>query len=81
MLFLLSTTSSKNFFNQENFNIKIDNISVTGLSNNNNSQIIDSLNIFLNKNIFNISKEEINKAVSKYNIIEKYNIKKIYPNN
>ena len=66
LLFLLSTTSSKNFFNQENFNIKIDNISVTGLSNNNNSQIIDSLNIFLNKNIFNISKEEINKAVSKY---------------
>ena len=34
---------------------------------------------FFYQNIFFISKEEINKIINKHNIVEEYNIKKIYP--
>tara|TARA_B110001452_G_scaffold109824_1_gene91122 strand:- start:747 stop:1292 length:546 start_codon:yes stop_codon:yes gene_type:complete len=50
-----------------------------GLSSNGNLQVTNSLSNLFFKNLFIINKEEIEKIISKYNIIEEYNIKKIYP--
>ncbi len=79
-LFILSTTSgkyieNKNYFSENN-KIKVD---VEGLSNSKNSEISDELDNILSNNIFNVDKEEIKKIISKYNIVEEYNIKKVYP--
>ena len=81
LLFLitLSTITNKTFENKENYSILINEIIVTGLSNNNNTQIIYKLNKLLNKNIFFVHKKEINKIILEYPIIEQYSVKKIYP--
>ena len=78
-LLILSTTSNKTLENQKNYSTTIKKINVLGLSNSKNLQIENKLNYFFYKNILMIKKEEIIKIISKYNIIEEYNIKKIYP--
>ena len=75
----LSTITNKTFKNKENNSVLINKIDVTGLSNDNNLQIINKLHKFFNKNIFFINKEEINKIILEYPIIDQYNVKKIYP--
>ena len=79
-LFVLSTTSgkyveNKNYFSENN-KIKVD---VVGLSNSKNLEISDELNSILPNNIFILNKKEIKEIISKYNIIEEYDIKKVYP--
>ena len=78
-LLILSTTSNKNIDQQTNYNIVINKIEITGLSINNNLQLKNKLDNFLYKNIFFLGKKEINNIILKYNIIEEYNVKKIYP--
>ena len=78
-LVILSTTNNKFTNNQKNYSTKINKIEVSGLSNSDNLQILNKLDSFLYKSIFIISKEEINKIFSDYNIVEEYRIKKIYP--
>ena len=78
-LLILSTTSGKFLENQNNYSSKINQINIKGLSNINNSKIFNELNDLFYKNIFLVDKKEIQKVMGKYNIIEKYNIKKIYP--
>lgn len=78
-LFILSTTSNKTIENQRNYLTTINKISVKGLSKKNNLKIQNKLDSFFYKNIFIIGKKEINKIISEYNIIEEYNIKKVYP--
>lgn len=78
-LFILSTISNKSINSAKNYSTKINKINVIGLSKDNNSEIVKRLNNLLHKNIFFISKEEINNIISKKNIIEEYNIQKIYP--
>tara|TARA_B100000787_G_scaffold154970_1_gene130107 strand:- start:978 stop:1652 length:675 start_codon:yes stop_codon:yes gene_type:complete len=78
-LFILSTTSAKIVENQNNYSFTINQINIDGLSIANNSKIFKELNNLIHKNILLIKKEEIQKVLSKYNIIEEYNIKKIYP--
>tara|TARA_B100000767_G_C19535317_1_gene438408 strand:+ start:7 stop:684 length:678 start_codon:yes stop_codon:yes gene_type:complete len=78
-LVILSTTSNKNISQQKNYNIVINKIEISGLSISNNLQLKDKLDNFFYKNIFFLRKEEINSIILKYNIIEEFNIKKIYP--
>jgi cell division protein FtsQ len=78
-LFVLSTTSEKISVQQKKYSLKIDKIEVIGLSNSKNLEIQNDLSSIFYQNIFLIDSEEINKIINKYNIIEEYNIKKIYP--
>ena len=78
-LFILSTTNGKFTENQGAYFSKINIINIEGLSNSNNLKISKELNNLSYKNILLVGKEEIQKVLSKYNIIEEYSIKKIYP--
>ena len=79
LLFILSTTSGKFIENQNNRTSKINKINIEGLSNNDNTKIYNQLNNLFSRNILFIHKEEIQEVLNKYNIIEEYSIKKIYP--
>ena len=46
---------------------------------NDNKKILNELNNLFYKNILFVEKKEIQKVINKYNIIEEYSIKKIYP--
>src|SRR6056300_640123 len=72
-LFILSTTSAKFINDQKKLSSSITKINITGLSERKNLEILDNLNNLLYKSIFVINEEEIIK------ILEKHNIKKIYP--
>ena len=78
-LFILSTTTVKFSEQQENFSLRINKIHVVGLSNSKNLEIQRDLNNIFYRNILLLSKKEINKIINKHNIIEEYNIRKIYP--
>jgi len=78
-LFILSTTSGKFIENQDAYFSKINLINIEGLSNSNNLKIFNELNNLSYKNVLLIEKEEIQKVLSKYNIIAEYSVKKIYP--
>ena len=79
LLFVLSTTSGKSIKNQNNYSSEINQINIEGLSKNENLKIFNELSNLFYKNILFDSKEEIEKIMSKYKIIEEYNIKIIYP--
>ena len=79
LLIILSTTSNKSIQTKNNHRISSDKFVVLGLSNNDNLQIAKKLNNLSINNIFFIKKENINKIMSEYNVIEQYNVKKIYP--
>ena len=79
LLFILSTTNKKFVENQNNYSSTINKINIEGLSNDDNSKISNELNNLFYKNILLVGKEEIQKVISKYNIIEEYTIKKLYP--
>ncbi len=61
ILILLSSINNKNFLNDKRSFLLINNINVTGLSNEENIKVAKSLSSFLNKNIFFINKEDIKK--------------------
>jgi len=79
LLLILSTTSGKYLENQDNYFSTINQINVIGLSNIDNSKIFNELHYLFYKNILLVRKEEIQGVISKYNIIENYSVKKIYP--
>jgi len=79
LLFILSTTSGKFIEDQNNYSSKINQINIEGLSKKDNSKIYNELNNLFYKNILFVRKEDFQKVISKYNIIEEYDIKKIYP--
>ena len=78
-LFILSTTSGKFIVNQNSYSYKIKQISIKGLSNKDNLKIYNELKGLFYQNILLISREDFQKVISKYNIIDEYSIKKIYP--
>tara|TARA_B110000914_G_C15404210_1_gene418726 strand:- start:182 stop:859 length:678 start_codon:yes stop_codon:yes gene_type:complete len=78
-LLILSTTSGKFLKQQKKYSLKINNIKVLGLTITKNLEIQKDLSSIFYQNIFFLGKEEINKIINKHNIIEEYNIKKIYP--
>jgi cell division protein FtsQ len=79
LLVALSTTSGKFIENQKSYSSKIKKINIKGLSKNHNSKIYNELSNLFYQNILFIRKGEIQRIISKYNIIEEYSIKKIYP--
>ena len=78
-LFILSTTSAKFINDQKKSSSSISKINIAGLSERKNSEILNNLNNLLYKSIFVISEDEIRKILEKHNIIQEFNIKKIYP--
>ena len=78
-LLILSTTSGKFLENQNSYSFKINEINIQGLSNTNNKKISSELNNLFYTNILLITKNDIQKVISNYNIIEEYSVKKIYP--
>ena len=78
-LLILSTLNNKNIKNKKSYSNNINKIDIIGLSDNDNLKLLNKLSIFFYKNIFFIDKEEVNKIITKNNIVEYYNVKKIYP--
>jgi len=78
-LLILSTTSAKFINDQKKSSSSISKINIKGLSERKNLEISNNLNNLLNKSIFAISEDEIRKILEKHNIIQEFNIKKIYP--
>ena len=79
LLLILSTTSKKFSEKQNSYSSKINKINIEGLSNTDNRKIFNELNNLFYENILLIEKQELQNVISKYNIIEKYSIKKVYP--
>jgi len=78
-LAILSTTSRKSLEKKINNSSIINKINVVGLSNIENLKIKNELASISHQNIFVLEKKEISMIIKKYNIIEEYRIKKIYP--
>ena len=79
LLFILSTTSVKFSEKQNTYSSKINQINIEGLSKADNTKIYNALEDLFHKNILLVDKEEIQKVIGNYNIVEEYSIKKIYP--
>ena len=78
-LLILSTTNGKFVKNKNVYFSTINQINIKGLSNTDNKKIYNELNSLFYQNILFVGKKKIQRVISKYNIIEEYNIKKIYP--
>jgi cell division protein FtsQ len=78
-LFILSSTNGKFSNQQKKYTLKVDKIEVTGLSKGKNLEIQNALSKIFYQNILILQKEEINRIIKKYNVIEEFTIKKIYP--
>ena len=79
LLFILSTTTGRYAENQNNYSSTINQINIEGLSSHYSSKIYNKLSNMLYKNILLVGKDEILSVINKYNIIEEFSIKKIYP--
>ena len=79
LLFILSTTNGNFLEKRKSYSSTINEINIEGLSITDNSKIYNQLNNLFYKNILLVGKEEISEVIKKYNIIEAYNAKKIYP--
>jgi len=75
-LLILSTTSGEFVENKNRYFFQIN---IEGASITDKEKISNELNNILYENILLIDKEVLKKIISKYNIIEKYSIKKVYP--
>ncbi len=79
LLFILSTTNGKFAGSQNNYSSIDYKINIEGLSNIQNLKISNELSNLLYKDIFFMDKKEINNIMNKYNFIEEYSVKRIYP--
>lgn len=79
LLFILSTTNGKFAGSQNNYSSIDYKINIEGLSNIQNLKISNELSNLFYKDIFFMDKKEINNIMNKYNFIEEYSIKRIYP--
>ena len=79
LLLILSTTTGKFTENQKSHSSSVNKINIVGLSKINNSKISNELNSLFYKNILLVGKEDVQKVISEYNIIEEYSVKKVYP--
>jgi len=77
-LFVLLGTLNNKYLSKIKFP-NINHINVTGLSNEENQKIVESLNFFKLKNLYIIKENEVKKILQENNLIEKYTIFKKYP--
>ncbi len=77
--FLLSTFNNVHLNNSNFLKFKINNIIVSGLSEKSNLQISEEIKNILFENIFFIKKDVLLKILEKNNLINSFEIKKIYP--
>jgi len=80
LLFFLTTFNNFSLINSEYLKLKINQIKVTGLSDENNFKILKDFDGLILKNIFSINKYYLLNVLEKNNIIHSFKIKKIYPN-
>ena len=73
--FFFLSTFNNIFLNKLSFP-KVNEISISGLNNENNLKMIDELDFIKSENIFLIDKKDIKKVFEKKNFIEKFYIKK-----
>ena len=77
-LFLtIGTFNNKNLFNS-GF-IKLNKISIIGLDEKYNYQLLESLNFLKGKNLFFLNKIEISEIISKNSLVDEYSVFKHYP--
>ncbi len=79
LLIILSTTSGKFSENQNSYSSPINKINIEGISKIDQKKIYDALNNLFYMNILLVSREDVHKIINKYNIVEEYSVKKIYP--
>ena len=80
LFILLTTINNKSLETPNKYIINNTKIQVSGLSSYDNSQIIQQLTELLIGSIFFINEKKVKQVISQYNLVEKYNVKKIYPN-
>ena len=79
-LLFLSTLNNQSLINSDILNLKITQIKVSGLSNEENLKTKKSLNYLILQNIFFIKKKQLSDILDKNKLVHSYKIKKIYPN-
>ena len=80
-LLLLTTINNLSLINSEYLNLKINQIKVSGLNNENNLKITEEFNRLVNKkNLFFINKDYFVNILEKNNLIHSFEVRKIYPN-
>jgi len=79
IFFLLSTFNNLKLVNSNFFKFDINQIKVSGLSKQNNLDVSEEIKKLLLENIFFIKKEFLLKILKKNNLINSFEIKKIYP--
>ena len=77
-VFLIIGTINNKDINKINFT-KISKITVSGLDNKNNFELLNSLNYLKVSNLFFIDQHKIERIVKANNLVEKYSISKKYP--
>ena len=77
LLFLIGTFHNKNL-DKTNF-LKIENINITGLNEEKNLEIFESLKVLEIYNLFLLEKYQIKKLIDSFNYVEKYSVFKNYP--
>ena len=80
LLFFLTTFNNLSLINSEYLKLKVNQIKVTGLSDENNFKILKDLDGLILQNIFFINKYYFLSILEKNNLIHSLKIKKIYPN-
>ena len=79
-LFLFCIIGTLNNKNLSNFNFpKIDQINISGLDNQENSEILKSLEVFKSDNLFFLDPKKIEKMINNISYIDEFYISKKYP--
>jgi cell division protein FtsQ len=81
LLITLSTINGKFSLINKGYLSTNNKITIQGLSNDDNFDISNRLKSLVNKNILFINRKEIVNIIDDYNIIEEYDVKRIYPGN
>ena len=77
-LFLSSINNISLIKVKENLS-RVTSIEVNGLSNNLNFEVEKKLEFFINRNIYKLDREIINKELNSYNYLDNYKVFKRYP--
>ena len=80
IFFLFTTISNLQISNSNLFKFSFKDIKVSGLSEKNNLSIVQELKKIQVKNIFFIQKDILIKILSQNNLVNSFEIKKVFPN-